>query len=452
MKKLSIKTQLTLYYGMVMSLLVLTIIALLFTYASHQIKTQTENALYDQVHDAIGDIKVKNQKLSFGNDLMYQEDGIYLSVYDEQKDMLYGRVPYGFTCDDGFHTDMKTSKQGQITYMVYDFAYFPDGITKIYIRGVASLSAARSSMEAVLQTALIFLPSVILICLFIGYLLAKKALSPVATITSKVNDILNTNDINKRIHLGEGRDEIYEMAHTFDDLLNQLQNVITREQQFTSDVSHELRTPISVILMQCEHLLEDSQELSSQELKDIQVIQQKAKSMHQMISQLLLLSRADAGRAQIETESIDLSELCEMVCDEHIYNASQKHIEIKTHIEKYIHMDADQTLMIRLLSNLISNAITYGKEHGWIQVDLTSKDTQIELMITDNGIGISEEDLPHIFQRFYQADSSRTSSNCGLGLSMVKWICEAHHGQLEVQSKLHEGTQFKLVFPITSNK
>ena len=158
MKKLSIKTQLTLYYGMVMSLLVLTIIALLFTYASHQIKTQTENALYDQVHDAIGDIKVKNQKLSFGNDLMYQEDGIYLSVYDEQKDMLFGRVPYGFTCDDGFHTDMKTSKQGQITYMVYDFAYFPDGITKIYIRGVASLSAARSSMEAVLHMALIFLP------------------------------------------------------------------------------------------------------------------------------------------------------------------------------------------------------------------------------------------------------------------------------------------------------
>jgi two-component system phosphate regulon sensor histidine kinase PhoR len=73
-------------------------------------------------------------------------------------------------------------------------------------------------------------------------------------------------------------------------------------------------------------------------------------------------------------------------------------------------------------------------------------------MITDNGIGISEEDLPHIFQRFYQVDSSRTSSNCGLGLSMVKWICEVHHGQLEVQSKLHEGTQFKLVFPITSNK
>jgi signal transduction histidine kinase len=169
--------------------------------------------------------------------------------------------------------------------------------------------------------------------------------------------------------------------------------------------------------------------------------------MHQMISQLLLLSRADAGRAQIEKETINLSELCEMTLEEQQFYAQEKRIQFTSHIEENILIYADMTLMIRLLVNLLNNAITYGKEKGWIHCSLTQNEQSILLQVQDNGIGISSQHLPCIFDRFYQVDKSRTSSNSGLGLSMVKWICDVHNGQIKVDSTVHEGTTFTVLFP-----
>jgi signal transduction histidine kinase len=250
---------------------------------------------------------------------------------------------------------------------------------------------------------------------------------------------------DERIALGTGNDEIYEMAATFDQLLDEVQTLITREQQFTSDVSHELRTPISVILMQCESLLD--QDLIPELQHSIQIIQQKARSMHQMISQLLMLSRADAGRTKLEMEELDFSELCEMSAQEQSFIAQAKNIEMKTNITPNIMFHGDMTLLIRLLVNLLSNAITYGKEGGWIELSLHQDEQSTILKVADNGIGIAKEHLPHIFNRFYQVDTSRTTSHSGLGLSMVKWICEVHQGTIQVDSIINEGTTFTLTFP-----
>ena len=445
MKKLSIKTQLTLYYGLIMSILVIIMIGILFMYSDREIKTRTTNALYHQVHQATGEIKVKDGQLKFNNDIMKLEDNVYLSVYDEHQEMLYGRIPYEFECHDGFHLEMKTSKQNNITYLVYDFPFYPDGTQKVLIRGVVNLSDAQSSLHHVFLFSLILFPIMILISLCFGYFLAKRAFTPVSTITHKVQQIMEHYQRDERIHLGTGSDEIYQMASTFDALLDEIQKIITREQQFSSDVSHELRTPIAVIMMQCDVLLE--QELPNDIKHSIEIISNKAKSMHHMISQLLMLSRADAGRAKLELEEIDLSEVCEMCIEEQSFIAQTKQIQITSDITSPITMQADMTLMIRLLVNLISNAITYGHEQGWIHVSLQQDAQSIILKVADNGIGIASKDLPHIFDRFYQVDSSRTYSHSGLGIAKVKWICEVHQGSIQVDSILNEGTTFTLTFP-----
>ena len=445
MKKRSIKTQLTFYYGFIMSILVIILVGILFMYSEREIKSRTTNALYHQVHQAIYEIQVKDGTLKFNQDLMKLENGVYLSVYDENKEMLYGRVPYAFECHDGFHMELKTSVQNHITYLVYDFPFFPDGKTKVLIRGVVNLTDAKSSLQHVFLFSLVLFPILIIVSLILGYFLSKRALSPVSIITNKVKQIMEHYQRDERIALGTGKDEIYEMAATFDQLLDEVQTLITREQQFTSDVSHELRTPISVILMQCESLLD--QDLTPELQHSIQIIQQKARSMHQMISQLLMLSRADAGRTKLEMEELDLSELCEISAQEQSFIAQAKNIEMKTDITPNIMFHGDMTLLIRLLVNLLSKDITYGKEGGWIELSLHQDEQSTILKVADNGIGIAEEHLPHIFDRFYQVDTSRTSSHSGLGLSMVKWICEVHQGTIQVDSIINEGTTFTLIFP-----
>ena len=160
-----------------------------------------------------------------------------------------------------------------------------------------------------------------------------------------------------------------------------------------------------------------------------------------------MLSRADRGQEKLQKEDLDLSELAEMLTEEYEEIAAERHITLQADIQPDIHLHADQTLMIRLFANLLQNAITYNREHGAITMTLKQED-DIILTVQDTGIGISEEHLPHIWERFYQADPSRSDTeSSGLGLSMVKWIVEAHQGTITVSSKVNEGTTFTCVFP-----
>lgn len=168
-----------------------------------------------------------------------------------------------------------------------------------------------------------------------------------------------------------------------------------------------------------------------------------------MIAQLLELSRADQGRAQLELENLDFSELSEMAVAESRTIAAQKSISIEAQITPGLHLVGDQTLLIRLWGNLLENAVRYGHESGHIWVTVDQLDGRIRVQIRDDGIGIAKDDLPHIWERFYRADRSRTDSgSSGLGLSMVQWIVQAHHGEITAESEPGHGTLFTCLFPL----
>lgn len=449
MKQLSIKARLTLLYGSLLALMLALVLGSFFYISNHRVIAIATEHLENRVMDSLSMIDVKQGQYDFNNDLLQLKDGVYVSVYEEDTmDLLYGRVPYRFNRSLPFQKEnIQATTYEDIEYYVYDLEV-PIKESHMIVRGIISITQEKESLYSIFHVALFIFPLLLIISLIIGYLFAKKALAPVSVITKRVRSIMDEDSLSSRVNLGSGNDEIYTMAATFDALLDQAETSLVREQQFTSDVSHELRTPLTVILMQCEQLLE-TLDPSDPHYEDIVVLQKKALSMKQIISQLLLLSRADMGRAKIECEVLNFSELSTLVIEELIPQAKQKDITIHADIEDDLYIEADQTLCIRLWTNVLNNAITYGKEHGTINASLHKQEDFICMRVQDDGIGIAKQDLPHIWNRFYQCEKSHTSTaNTGLGLSMVKWIIEAHHGKYEVTSELGVGTTFTFLLPI----
>ena len=170
--------------------------------------------------------------------------------------------------------------------------------------------------------------------------------------------------------------------------------------------------------------------------------------MSHLVSQLLTLARMDKGHQKLNLTNINISELAEIVIDSRRENARTKNINIISKITPNIYADIDESMMMRVFINLLSNAVTYGKINGNIYFDLYIQKKMIVIKIADDGIGISHEHIDKIWTRFYQVDPSRNNEGAGLGLSMVKWIVEAHNGDISVISNIEKGTIFTIKIPL----
>jgi signal transduction histidine kinase len=453
MKRLSLKTKLVLLHTGLMTLVVCALLGVLFSVSSQEILTNVQNTLEERVSQSVDEVEYDKGRLEFDSELLVLENGVYLSVYDPgDGQLLYGKLPYGFAYDlplsDG---ELRTVTSGETDFYVMDLKFPVEGYGDLVLRGIVSISDAEKDFRFTLRLALFLSPVIVLLTALCGYLLSSWALRPVAQITQTVRNIQQEQDLSKRVRLGEGRDEIYTLAQTFDSLLDAVQVSFEREKQFTSDVAHELRTPLTVTLAQCESLLE-REDLSPEARRETEVIFRKARSMADMVSQLLLLSRADQGRERLTLERLDLSELSQMEAEEFIQVAAQKDITLSADIQPGLFVTADQTLLLRLWENLLRNAVTYGREKGHIWMSLKEKDGRAVLQVRDDGIGIAQEDLPKIWDRFYQADPSRSGDSSGLGLSMVKWIVQAHGGEIHVESTLGQGSVFTAELPLADRE
>lgn len=460
MKRISLKLKLTLLYTFFMAMLTCAALAILFSLSSREILSSTQSRLERRVQDSLDDLDYDDGKLEVDSDFYSVTRDVYLSLYDSDMYFLYGKVPQGFDqrpeLADGV---TRTIREGNHSWYVYDLSFRLASDYTVYVRGITSVTEAEASFTITLRFALILLPLMVLATAVIGYRFTRRTLLPVRQITSTVREIRADADLSRRIGLTEqngvsdnkhtNRDEIYTLAATFDDMLGELEKVFNREKQFTSDVSHELRTPVGVILAQCEAMLRDSS-LSEAHQMEIRLIERKAKGMADMISQLLFLSRADQGRQPLNREMIDLSGLTEMTVEEGqlLADSQGRGIRIEAEIEPEIEAWADETLYIRMLVNLLSNAVRYSRDNGRVEVCLKKEEGNVVGTVRDYGIGISGDSLPHIWERFYRTDSSRTGENhSGLGLSMVKWIAEAHGGSVSVESREGGGSVFTFRIP-----
>ena len=427
----------------IMILLVFSSLAIVFYISENIIHSSVRTYLKDVVIHRLDYLTIKNGEIIIDSNFDTMIQNVEIAIYDKDFKFLYGNSPNGFEMDNRKSKDDKIMiiRSNNQKWYVYNKIIELGSYGKVWIRGVMPNIGQASAIETVIQISFVILPFFLILSAIGGYIITKNAFTPIEKIRRIAEKINEGNDLSQRINLGKGDDELHTLANTFDVMFDRLQTSFENEVQFTSDVSHELRTPITVILTQAEYgkgyisSVEEAQ-------KSFGIIEKEGQKMSKLVSQLLTLARMERGRQKLNLENINLSELIEMTVETQTLSAKSKNIKIITKIMPEIYANIDEMMIMRVFTNLISNAISYGKQNGTVIVELFLKEDKIISKISDDGIGISEDKLDKIWLRFYQVDPSKNGDNSGLGLSMVKKIVELHKGEIFVESELGKGTTF----------
>lgn len=279
-----------------------------------------------------------------------------------------------------------------------------------------------------------------------GWWLATKAIRPIEEISASAGRISEGN-LSERISLADTDSELGRLADVLNSTFARLEGAFARQRQFTADASHELRTPVTVILSQAQMTL--ARERTGAEYRDsLAACQRAAQRMRRLIEALLQLARLDAGRETSKHERFDLAEVAAESAEMIAPMAATRGIIIQTDLSPaFCTGDAQQ--IAQVVTNLLTNAINYNRDGGEVRLSVAFENGRARLAVTDTGEGISEEDLPRIFERFYRVDKSRSNpqGRTGLGLAICRAIVEAHQGTLEAESRLGSGSSFTLQLP-----
>ncbi|MDD4690508.1 MAG: ATP-binding protein [Eubacteriales bacterium] len=446
MNKLSVKIKVTLWYAAVMIVVSAIVLFAMTSINSKIINRDVSNRLIEAVDDNSRQFFEPGAILNSVVEFKHYDRGVSLALYDGDGDLIGGNLPFEAENLEFKHSVLRSETYGGETFYVLDKMVFVPGGYPVWVKGAISITAEKYALNSALTINFVLTGILILIASIGGYLIIKRAFVPVNKITDTAQTIIRSDDLSKRIDIGDGKDEISNLANTFDEMLDHIENAFEREKQFTSDASHELRTPVSVILSECEYMSECAK--TDEEYKEsAESVKIQAEKMAKLISQLLMISRMDRKSLQLNFEKTDISELLNFVCDEQ-ENIREKNVRLIREIDDGITAQADRFMIARLFMNLISNAYQYIGDGDEIRVSLKEAEDKIIATVWDNGKGIAKEDIDKIWERFYQADASRIDNkdgSAGLGLSMVKWIAQVHNGDAYVQSELGVGSEFKFV-------
>ena len=449
-KGLSIKQKVTIWYACMLVLIVLLLFGFILTISRNLLQRESDSRLEKIVLDFIDDIDFEYNWYELDDDVRFFEDGVIFSLYDEQGRLTAGSVPTDFPADTVLKAyPFQTFSAAGHNWSVYDAA-LPYGDGKIlWIRGILQAETLFSVERTMFLVLLIACPLLIALALLVGYSITRRAFLPIEEIRRTAETIGAGSDLSARISTERTQGEIRQLAETFNEMFERLETSFEHERQFTSDASHELRTPVAVITSQAEYaLLPDA--TTEEQREGLEVILEQAGKMSALISQLLLLARADNGTQQLSMALTDLSLLAEEAAEQCRGSALQRQIRLELEIQPDVIVEGDPESLSRALRNLLENAIQYGRTGGFVKLKLGMEENSAVCSVQDDGIGISAEDLPRIWQRFYRADPSRnpSGSNTGLGLALVKWIVEAHHGSIHAESAPGQGSRFTFRLPL----
>ncbi len=311
-------------------------------------------------------------------------------------------------------------------------------------RSTADIAEALQRLRQILIFAI---PLTLLIAGAGGIFLARRALKPVDDIAKTALEIENSGNLSRRINV-DTRDELGRLSSALNQMIERLEKAFKRQQEFTGDASHELRTPLAVI--EAESTLALEKERSADEYRrSLQTVVQETEHMSGIIDQLLTLARADSGNEQIAFEEIELVELLEEVGSNASVLCREKGLKFELGQMEELVVRGERSKLKELFLNLANNAIRYTHRGGSISISLRQENRMAVVYVSDTGIGIGQDDLPLIFERFYRVDKarSRAEGGSGLGLAICKHIAQAHGGRIEVQSRIEEGSTFSVWLP-----
>ena len=293
----------------------------------------------------------------------------------------------------------------------------------------------------------------LLLSLILAFALSRWVADPLQQVIvaarSYPNDSLDTNQIKP-----DGPHEVQVLTRAFNSMIRRVQNSQQSQRDFVANVSHEMKTPLTSIQGFAQALIDDTANSPESRKRAAQIIYDESARMHRMVLDLLELARLDAGTADLKMSAVDLNALLLNVIDKFTPLANKANVILQLKIEgSLVPIVADGDRLAQVFTNLVDNALKFTPANGSVVLGAKNVGAEIEAWVEDSGIGVGSEALPHLFDRFYQADSSRAGGEkhgAGLGLAIVKEIVEAHGGKIGVRSQLGKGTIFTVRLPRAS--
>ncbi|MCL2671902.1 MAG: HAMP domain-containing histidine kinase [Clostridiales bacterium] len=442
LKKLKIRTKMMLWYTLLTTLLLAVFLPV--------VVRSIETALLDREKLRVQalmtlvetEVEFEDGQVVISEDLMLPLD-ITVVVFDAEGELLLANGETRF-CERPWAGELTEEQYDGSRWLRWDRELYNDGAVRARIRICSSIDSVAESIRRSVTPLLLSIPVCLLVTIIGGLWIARRALRPVHRIAVLAGEI-GRGDISKRITGIESADEVGELADTFNEMLDSIEQTLIKEKRFSSDASHELRTPVAVIQAGAESILAAGAE--EQIGAAASAILHESRRMNGIIAQLLMLTRGTEGKYRLQRETLSLPVIVDAVLEAHGQEAEARGIRLWADVQAGAILWADQSLITQMLLNLVENAIKYGKPGGQVWVRADSTDAGVRIVVSDDGVGIAPADLPHIFERFYRADTSRDRSGSGLGLSIVQWIVDAHKGSLEVESEPGVGTSVAVRLP-----
>lgn len=320
--------------------------------------------------------------------------------------------------------------------------------SRFVIETGAPLKQSQSVLHGLLLTFAVGLPLVVAVSVAGGYLLMRRALAPVGEITRTAEQITSRN-LSERLPEAKTGDELEALSIALNRMIARIEHSFRHVNRFTADASHELRTPLTVLRGELEAIAQRA-DLPTDVRETIGSTLEETERLSKIVESLLAISRLDAGEALMTRERFDLDELAASTAEQMRLLAEDKHIALKCTAIGGIKVDGDKGRLKQVVVNLVDNAIKYTGEGGEVEIKVHRKDGTAVLEVSDTGIGIPSESIPHVFERFYRVDKarSRQMGGAGLGLSIVKSICTAHDARVRIESTEGKGTCFVVELPL----
>jgi heavy metal sensor kinase len=325
--------------------------------------------------------------------------------------------------------------------------YAGSGNSRYVVEVGVSTARTEETVRQVLLMLAIGLPIAVCVAVAGGFVLVRRALKPVDNLSQKAAAITQHN-LSERLPVVRSGDELERLSVSLNLMISRLEDAINSSKLFVADASHELRTPLAVLRGELESLAQDA-ELRPQTRETLGSSLEEVDRLAEIVEGLLALSRLDTGEAQTQRERFDLAALVATTADQMSLLAEDKHITVVCASSEHVMIEGDQAKLKQVVVNLLDNAIKYTPNGGRIDLTIAQEAGEAVLDVADDGIGIPPEALPHVFKRFFRVDGSRSrdQGGAGLGLSIVKSICDAHGARVEVRSTPGRGSCFRLRVP-----
>ena len=454
----SIRTRLTIWYLVVIVLLLLVFSGVAYFMLDYNLYQNLDNSLQTRSNQLSTTIAIEPGPAVVApqaNELIlsFDSNGNLLQEFGPPIDTtninIKGLVQQALFGQNTYLTTVAADKQGVRLYATAVRVPFTNQLLVIVVGQLTTgITGVLDTFKYVLVIAIV---GVIFLAGIGGLFLASRVLKPVEQITQTAQQI-EESDLSQRIAV-KNDDELGRLASTLNDMIARLEEAFNRQRQFTADASHELRTPLAI--MQAEATLALSKERTEAEYKkSLETISQESTYMSSVIGKLLFLARSDAGKEQLNFEDVDLKDLITGLSTNVEALAQDKGIKFTIDAQESLVVSGDKVKLRQLFINILENAVRYTPADGNISVSLVRKDGSALATISDTGIGIPPEHLPHIFERFYRVDKARSRSDGGVGLGMAiaKYIADSHSGKIEVESQIGKGTTFIITIPMKNTE